>query len=529
MSTLDGRLQERIHEIVSGHAPLLQANGVHNAAVVVASVETGDVLAYIGNMPDIAPGANGRDVDIIMSPRSTGSILKPFLYAAMLSDGLILPHTLIPDIPTQIGGFIPENFNRTFDGAVPASEALARSLNIPAVKMLQVYGYRQFYLLLRKAGLTTLKKPADYYGLALILGGAEASLWDLACVYTSMARSLRESESRNRNRDHPFFSLHFIKPQQSGKGQPPAVGSPFDPAAVWFTLDAMVEVARPGEDILWRQFSSSRRIAWKTGTSFGNRDAWAIGVTPEYIAGVWIGNASGEGRAGLTGIRAAAPVLLEVFRALPEGGWFEKPVSSMMQVEVCRKSGCRASGLCNEKEMAWIPRAGARSAACPYHQLAHLDSSGRWQVTANCADPATIRHLPWFVLPPVQEYYYRNRDPLYRVLPPYLPGCDPGSARRNMEIIYPNRNSVVYIPTDLNGRPGSTVFRLTHRFDDVTVYWHLDEVFLAATRNVHQVAVSPGRGNHTLTVTDQHGETLSLNFEVINEKSRETPMENRKR
>ena len=189
-TTVDLPLQQRVTEILEMAQIQLRANEIHNAAALVLDVNTGNVLAYAGNLPGTSVSEHGNNVDIITAPRSTGSVLKPFLYAAMLHDGLLLPNTLVPDIPMQIGGFIPENYNLTYDGAVPAKMALARSLNIPAVKMLQAYGYDQFYSLLRKLGMTTLTKPADHYGLALILGGAEASLWDLAGIYASMARTL---------------------------------------------------------------------------------------------------------------------------------------------------------------------------------------------------------------------------------------------------------------------------------------------------------------------------------------------------
>ncbi|MEI8004659.1 MAG: transglycosylase domain-containing protein, partial [Bacteroidota bacterium] len=189
-TTINGMLQERVNNILELHGIQLAANEIHNAAAIVLEVKTGRVLAYIGNLRRSGKTDHGNDVDVIISPRSTGSIMKPFLYAAMLNDALILPNTLVPDIPVQIGGFIPENYNLTYDGAVPAKRALSRSLNIPAVKMLQTFGYTPFYNLLKNIGMGTLTKPSDHYGLAIILGGAEAKLWDLTGMYASMARSL---------------------------------------------------------------------------------------------------------------------------------------------------------------------------------------------------------------------------------------------------------------------------------------------------------------------------------------------------
>jgi penicillin-binding protein 1C len=153
-------------------------------------VETGATIAYAGNIAHREDPEMESDVDVVNAPRSPGSTLKPLLYASMLHDGLILPNSLIPDVPTQIAGYHPENFDLGYDGAVPASNALSRSLNVPAVKLLQQYKYERFYDMLKKVGITTLKQPADHYGLSLILGGGENTLWELTGAYADMARVL---------------------------------------------------------------------------------------------------------------------------------------------------------------------------------------------------------------------------------------------------------------------------------------------------------------------------------------------------
>jgi penicillin-binding protein 1C len=512
ISSIDARIQSKVGEILENHRAYWNANEIRNAAVLVIDVKTGLTLAYHGNIPNNDSRDHGEMVDLVMAPRSTGSILKPFLFAAMLQDGLILPNTLIPDIPTQIGGFVPENYNLTYDGAVPASQALARSLNIPAVKMLQTYTYQQFYVLLKRAGVTSLSKPAGHYGLSIILGGAEARLWDLAGIYASMSRTL------NRFNETRFPGSSFTAPgyYNSKKTKYQSVSSPFDAASIFLTFEAMNEVTRPGEELQWRQLSASRRIAWKTGTSFGNRDAWSIGVTPEFVVAVWVGNASGEGRPGLTGIGMAAPVLFEVFKVLPVTSWFRMPEEAMVRIPVCRYSGYRATAICEFTDSVWIAKAGARTASCPFHQIVHLDSTGKWQVTSACEAPGKMLHQSWFVLPPVQEWYFRNKNPFYKTLPPFRSDCGSYSGRRNMDLIYPKNNSILYIPTDLNGQPGKAIFRAVHREAGNTVYWHLDEQFMGTTRAIHQLPLAPSHGAHLLTLTDQHGETLSIHFEVIN-------------
>lgn len=522
--TIDADLQERVNIILELHGIQLASNEIHNAAVIVVGVNTGNVLAYAGNLRRLGKADYGNDVDVIISPRSTGSIMKPFLYAAMLNDALILPNTLIPDIPVQIGGFIPENYNLTYDGAVPAKRALSRSLNIPAVKMLQTYGYTPFYNLLKNIGMTTLTKPADHYGLAIILGGAEASLWDLAGMYASMGRTLNhyspEHKGYNKADFHPPL-LYAGDNQSSIKYDSRSTW--LDAASVWLTFEAMIEVARPDEEAQWQQFSSSHKIAWKTGTSFGNRDAWSIGVTPEYVVGVWVGNASGEGRTGLTGIGVAAPILFDIFKTLPPTSWFRTPVEEMVKIPVCRYSGYRASPICEFRDSAWVQKNGTRTVACPFHQLIHLDKTGKWQVNSGCESTDNMQHVPWFVLPPVQEWYFRTKNPFYRMLPPFRPGCSQNSATRNMDLIYPKDGSMLYVPVDLDGRTGSTVFKAAHHNPDAVIHWHLDDQFIGSTMQSHQMAISPERGFHRLTLVDQDGESISIGFEILTKEKNRNP------
>lgn len=514
VTTLNVRMQEKVREILLLHYPRLKANEIENAAALVLEVNTGNVLAYAGNIPSADDAENGNDVDIITSPRSTGSILKPFLYTAMLNDGLILPNSLVPDIPMQIGGFIPENYTLTYEGAVPAQRALSRSLNIPAVKMLQVYGYDQFCSLLRKIGMTTLNRPADHYGLSLILGGAEANLWDLGGIYASMARTLNHYTETGMYDKNDFHPPDYILRENHTKQEFSSHSPVFDAASIFLAFKAMVEVARPDEEQQWQQFSSSSRIAWKTGTSFGNRDAWSIGVTPGYVVAVWVGNASGEGRPGLTGIGTAAPILFDIFKTLPSTSWFATPYNEMLPVTVCRQSGFRASSICEPTDTIWVQKKGLRTPACPFHQIVHLDKTGNWQVTSNCVSPSEMVHKSWFVLPPVQEWYFRNKNPFYKVLPPFRPGCAP-SESHNMEMIYPHTDSRIYIPVDLDGKPGGTVFKVAHRTPQHTVYWHLDDHFIGTTVQFHQMSLSPEKGFHRLTLVDENGETLTIRFEIM--------------
>ncbi|MFB6455452.1 penicillin-binding protein 1C [Chitinophaga sp. Hz27] len=516
-STLDASLQRNVTDIATRYHATYKANGINNAAVLVLDVETGNALAYVGNIYNPADSELESHVDIIQARRSPGSTLKPVLYAAMLHDGLILPHTLIPDIPTQIAGYSPQNFDLGYDGAVPASRALARSLNIPAVRMLQIYRYERFHTLLKQMGITTLNKPSDHYGLSMILGGGETTLWEMCGMYASMARLLLHVQQYEGKYDMddihpPNYKQEAAQPSEYGLSK----NTPLDAASIWWTFEAMTEVMRPGEELLWQQFSSTQRVAWKTGTSFGFRDGWAIGVTPQYVVGVWVGNADGEGRPGLIGVQTAAPILFDVFRQLRTSGWFEEPANLMKKVEVCRKSGYRASELCEDKDSILVPAAGIRAGVCPYHQLVHLDRTGKYRVTEACESPQYMLHKSWFILPPSQEYYYRSKN-YYEALPPYKPDClaSLGQEKAPMELIYPRPNARIFVPVEIDGTAGQAIFTATHRNTAAKIFWTLDNDFIGSTVEFHQMALHPKPGKHTITLVDENGERISCDFTVL--------------
>ena len=525
-TTIDGPLQQNLTRILAQHQGILKGNGINNACAMVLDVETGNTLAYVGNVYNTTDIEMESFNDVTAAPRSPGSTLKPILYAAMLSDGLILPNSIIPDVPTQIGSYAPQNFDLGYDGAVPASKALARSLNVPAVKMLQQYKYPRFYQTLQQCGITTLNRPADNYGLSLILGGCEVTMWDMAGLYASMARTLNH-QSRNKGIVNPadFHPPAYIQnttiPNTQLEAQPnsqfqiPNSQFPLDPTSIYFTFQAMNEVMRPGEEGLWQQFTAAQKIAWKTGTSFGFRDGWAIGLTPKNVVAVWVGNTDGEGRPELTGIKTAAPILFDIFRLLPPANWFEKPLYNYSYVPVCRQSGYRANTDCPDVDTLFVPPMGSRAPQCSYHKVIHLDATGQFRVTEACATPASMLHQSWFVLSPAMEFYYKQRHADYKILPPFSPDCAFAETGKQMELLYPQPDAKIYVPLEISGQRGNTVFTAAHRRSSAKIFWSLDDSFLATTQNFHQVALNPTPGKHIITLTDENGNSITRQFEVL--------------
>ncbi len=520
LSTLDHSMQQQVQQIVNRAARQLEANHIYNIAAIVADVQTGEVVAYAGNVTDRPTPEHGERVDIITAERSTGSLLKPLLYAAMTGEGMIMPATLIADTPLNIGGFTPNNYDRTFHGAVSAREAVTRSLNVPLVRMLSRYNTGRFRSLLVSAGMTTLHFDEDHYGASLILGGAEGTLWDIAGIYASMARTLRAFGPQNGLYNpadiHPL-SLSPTPPAEpirSSVDRRLSKRHVLSAAGIWCAFEAMSELARPEEEAQWQSFSSSRRVAWKTGTSYGSRDGWSVGVTPRWVVGVWVGNASGEGRAGLTGVGTAAPVMFDIFSMLPtETGWFEPPYDELTEMAVCRRSGHRASELCDLVDTLLVPRTGIETSVCPYHRLVHLSPDGRWQVNSSCEPVSGIFTRAWFILPPAQEYYFRNHNPSYTPLPPVRDDCR--EITQSIDIVYPDHGTELFPPRGLDGSRQQIVLSAAHSDRNATLFWWLDGDYLGSTAGgSHRMAVEPTAGPHSLTLTDERGNRRTIGFTV---------------
>jgi penicillin-binding protein 1C len=517
--TLDAGLQRRINAVLNRRSRDFAGNGIMNAACLLLDTRSGEVLAYVGN----SESAASASVDIITSPRSSGSLLKPFLYAAMLDSGQLMPAGLLSDIPTRVGSYSPENNTRNYTGVVPADQALARSLNVPAVRSLRRFGVERFARLLRTLGLTTLFRNGSDYGLPLILGGAEITLWDIAGVYAGLARTaLNSQESGN-----PFFPPEYFprtrnaaSPNPSAKNRPSGAAlqnalaetSPISSGAAWLTLDALTHVIRPGEESAWQSFASARKVAWKTGTSFGFRDAWAVGVTSRWTVAVWVGNASGEGRAELRGANTAAPLLFEVFSFLEPSDWFPKPYAALDTVPVCALSGFPPGPYCGSVKYADIPAGAPHHAPCSFCVQVTLNGKQNRRVVFSGGETEKTVTRNWFVLPPAEEWFYRKWNLDYKVLPPLLIS---GPEATPLALFTPEENSFVYVPIEIDGSPGNLVLMAAHRDADAVIHWHIDEVYLGMTRIYHEMETRPAPGPHTLTLVDAEGNTLRRRFTVL--------------
>ena len=504
-------LQQRVRDKTNRYSASLSHSEIYNAAVLVVEVETGKTLAYVGNTFN-DPADHGQHVDIIQAKRSPGSLLKPFLYAASLDAGTILPEELLPDIPLIYKGFAPQNFDKKFHGAVKAHEALAKSLNVPFVFLLRQYGYQKFHQKLKNLGLKSLNQPAHHYGLSMILGGSEATLWELTAMYAGLVRAAQPPLLIN---DQPVYHdnsyLLADAPPVTGSG----ANDEIRPSAAWYTLKALKALNRPEGYQQWQSFKSSRDISWKTGTSYGFKDAWAIGTNGKYVIGVWTGNADGEGRPELTGVKTAAPLLFDLFSDLKEGKTLEPPYQPARLL--CQQSGLIAGDYCDQTHELEIPDYMTLGKTCHYHHRVFLNQEETHQVNSSCYAVNSMKPKNWLVLPAVQAWYYKIYHPLYIDPPKYDQDCNSSKKSDFMELIYPREFTKVFIPKELDGTAGKAIFEVAHRKPATTIYWHLDDQYIGKTSQTHQMGIHSKAGNHKISLVDQDGNTLEQRFEIISQ------------
>lgn len=503
-TTLDIDLQKRVEEAVRAHLGYLELLGIRNAAVVVAETGSGYVRAYVGSQGfDDAAGLG--QVDGVMARRSSGSILKPFLYALAMDAGLILPQSVIEDVPSNFGAFHPKNIGFTYAGLVSASDALVRSLNVPAVRLLERYGYRDFYLFLRNAGMSTLFRSPDDYGLTLVLGGAEATLYELARMYRGLARG------------GVFEGLRFT---EEG-ARVPGIVLPrlLSPGACALTLDMLRELKRPGLEAWWESFASSRPVAWKTGTSYGNRDAWAVGVDPEWTVGVWVGNFTGEENANLQSGSCSAPLLFDVLAVLPRDAtteraqtWFSWEPEELGIERVCLDTGYLAGPACPATAYVPAPSHAEPLPICPFHRSAQLTLDGRYQVCSLCWEGDDHHEVSLLTYPPDVAQYLREQGRAVPPVPPHKPGCPSLSDEAVLRIVYPGEGLHLLVPREVTGERQSVTARAAHREETETLYWYLDEVYLGSTSKRHAMSLELRAGRHVLEVIDAQGNRARSSF-----------------
>lgn len=500
--TLDPQVQEQVERLAQLRGNALRVHSDINISILVLETQTGKVRGYLGSLGYFDTLSRGM-VDGVLARRSTGSTLKPFLYGLAIARGPYTPQTLIEDIPTWYGGFAPQNADQTFSGLVPLHEALARSLNAPAVRVLADYGVDEFHHWLQQAGLQLFRTP-DGYGLPLILGGAEASLAELVPLYAMLMRDGLRTPLRWVENDPRYDSL------------PPDTLLP--PAAAYSAREMLTSVLRPDIDMYHAWFDRQVPVAWKTGTSYGSRDGWAIGANSQWTIGVWVGNFRGGEVPGLSGSATAAPLLFSLFNTLSDRTrplWpAAPPERNFKSMDVCARSGYPATDACPLRHTVRVPRTQQQWMACPYHREAVLSRRTGHIVNSLCWDLADTVHRALENWPAAVRAQWRLKGAEPAPEPILDPACAVQSAEAPFTWVYPPQGTRIFLPRGNERSEAGFVARVAHRQKEVRLYWFLDGVSLGETTGDHKMAVRATTGEHRLVVQDATGRLRQTRFSV---------------
>lgn len=497
-TTINRSIQNNVNELVKQHMFELNRLGIYNCAAVVAETKTGKIVAYVGSN-NYFDYKNSGQVDGVAAFNSTGSILKPFLYALMIDEGKLVPQTKIEDIPRSYNGYSPYNMNMQFRGMVSAKDALILSLNSPAVMLLKEYGYENFYTFLKEAGMSSLFRTPDGYGLSLILGGAEGSLIDIAGMYAGLGNYGK------------FKKLTYLE----NKDKTPEPKQLISQGASWMILESLRELRRPGTEYYWKSFSNQWQIAWKTGTSYGNRDAWAVGVSPQWTIGIWLGNFNEKECKALSGIEAAAPLFFSIFASLPKekySSWFKRPEKYMTSIEISKESGYRASENSKEKETIFYPLGAKPLNFSPYEKVIFTNKAGTEEVCSLCWKDGDIVKRAYEIYPPQVTAFLRTKGNISNTMLPHKKGCPSNVKEDLVQIIYPQEKSIILIPRNLDNQYEKVKFKAGSSYNNSKLYWYIDSHYIGQTIGKHELDVECDNGWHKLYVCDENGNSSQVRF-----------------
>jgi len=501
-SSLDARAQGIVEALVGGRMDSLRREAIDNAAVVVLDIRSREVLAYVGSADFWDPSRQGQ-VDNALSRRSPGSTLKPLLYALAFDQGHLVPGSMLLDVPTDFAGYMPENYGQNFQGLISARMALATSLNVPAARLLARTGLVPFHDLLRRAGLSTLDKPAVHYGLPLALGGCEVRLLELTNAYATLAAG----------------GVH--QPVQPLSGTKAPQGTQIlSPEASSMVLDILAMTRRPNLPDAWEVTVGTPAVAWKTGTSFGHRDAWAVGVNRDLAIGVWVGNPDGSQCKDISGARHAGPLLFDLFRTLSPGTTQlpSFPAPGLQRMPVCATSGERPGPLCPTTVSAAI--AGTTTLpVCGMHKRIFVDQDTGLRLHGDCLLARPSRQETALVWPAELVAYRRAQGSSLPGLPRVHPDCPDVPEETGPVIQSPSPGTPYLTRPEAPPEFQRLALSAAPSTGAQLHYWYVDGRYVGRESPETPCFIPLEDGSHDVMVTDDLGRSATTSFTVRSPKA----------
>ncbi len=497
-TTLDKGIQGKCEKILRKHLGKWRSMGVTNGAVVVIENKTNSLRAMVGSHDFFDQSSRGQ-VNGAASPRSPGSTLKPLLYAYGLDQGLITPAAVLYDVPVNYAGYVAENYDGKYHGVVTVEEALVKSLNVPAIGLLAQIGVGDFIAFLQRGGFSTIDPSEVSYGLSLILGGCDVKLTELANLYSTLANGGRYRPIRY-CADEPAEAEKRV----------------LSDGASYIITELLAEVQRPDLPTYW-EFSPGRpKVAWKTGTSYGHRDAWSIGYSKGFTVGVWAGNFDGRSAPELVGAQVAGPILFDVLNAISgkdEWRWFEEPFSVSTR-QVCARSGMVPEHNCDHTvEELYLPGISP-NCKCKIHKSFYVDAKTGYRLCRSDLEQRSYLRKVFEVWPPeVATWMERNGYPLEKV-PPLLPVSQKLMAGSGPIIRSPDPTGEYRVRTGVS--PEYQKILLDASVDNSVnrIFWFLDGKLTWSGDPSQKTFIRPEIGEHLLVCQDDQGRSTSVRLVI---------------
>uniref|UniRef100_UPI003FED6CF4 penicillin-binding protein 1C n=1 Tax=Fusobacterium mortiferum TaxID=850 RepID=UPI003FED6CF4 len=477
-STINSELQKNIERIAREYGDYLNNRGIKNTAIIVVDNHSGEVKSYVGSQNFYDFQRNGQ-VDGVVAQRSVGSVLKPFLYALSIDEGLITPKSKLLDVPLYFSNFNPQNANKKYQGLVEARETLKKSLNIPFVKLLDEYGVDKFFYFLKDV-VNFPERDYSNYGLSLILGTKEMSVENIAKLYHGLSQY------------GEFKDLKYIRDDKKIDGR-----KLISKGASYLTLEAMQGVQRYGIDNL---YLGRDGIAWKTGTSYGQRDAWAGGISSRWTVVVWCGNFTGEGNRNISGVVTAGQLLFKIFKVLPnENESFIKPNEELKKIKIDSETGYRLRYDVPSEEIDY-PKDAKNLKVSPYYKKVFINSKGE---EIDSRNEEFIESKEKIVLSyPIELLDYMARE-----------NISISNVRdEKIKIIYPLNNIKIFLPKDFEERK-SLIVKVANP-KNKKLYWYHNGKYIFSGRD-RERAFDFLEGEHRLTLVSESGEVVEVKFYIL--------------
>ncbi len=491
-SSLDPHVQHSVEDLIRNHLKPWKLYEVNNAAAIVLDNATREVVAYVGSEAFDDTASQGQ-VDAVQAIRSPGSSMKPFLYAYEMDQGVLTPKTRLLDVPYDMDGFVVENFDRTFSGWVYADEALRRSLNTPMIRMLRNAGVQKFLDFMGTLGFASLEQQRQRVGLSLIVGGCGITLEEITAAFAAFPNQGKYQKPR------------FVHGQD---GDSAGVARVFSPSAAYMVTTILSDMNRPD---LPNNFESSLNlplVAFKTGTSYGKRDAWCIGYSAQYTVGVWMGNASNKGVPELIGAKSATPLLIDIFNSISSTN--QKTIvpwpSDLKTRFVCVNSGLLPTNLCEHVVLDLYSEQHTLNRICTIDKEFPVSPDGKTSYCGSCLEDHK------YVVKTFQDYpgellsYWKRSGKKYRGVPPHNLACERVFAGEGPKILSPLNDMTYYVVSKDQTIP----LQASSGGDVHEQLWYLDDAYLGRKKSGEKLFVAMRQGKHTITCLDDKGRATTI-------------------